>query len=224
MNFEKKLQSLRKEKGFSQEALAEKIGVTRQAVAKWELGQAHPDIENLIALSNLFSISIDRLIKSDPSCMNEIQNQEIACYDEIIDFLCTACKATYAGNGPKTESSRPKSKDYLYEDGKYKYIDTYLGGEKFVGEEAIWINDIPVWSMNYIGRLLEDVQCYDFLMEALCHNSKEMPYRGPVIYRNGDYIYHCNVQGTFEWFQGYEEIFCENKKVYECFFHGGCIK
>lgn len=224
MNFESKLQSLRKEKGFSQESLAEKIGVTRQAVAKWELGQTTPDIDNLIALSNLFGVSIDRLVKADPTCMDRIENQQIDCYDEIIEFLCKACKATYAGNGPKSEASRPKSKDYIYEDGKYKYIDTYLGGEKFIGEEAIWVSDIPVWSMNYIGRLLEEDQSYDFLMEALSHSTKEMPYRGPVIYQNGDYIYHCNVQGTFEWFQGYEEIFYGNKKVYECYFHGGCIK
>jgi transcriptional regulator with XRE-family HTH domain len=224
MNFKSKLQSLRKEKGFSQEAMAEKIGVTRQAVAKWELGQTTPDIDNLIALSNLFGVSIDRLVKSDPTCMDKIENQQIDCYDEIIEFLCKACKATYAGNGAKSESSRPKSKDYLYEDGKYKYLDTYLGGEKFIGEEAIWVSDIPVWSMNYIGRLLEEDQSYDFLTEALSHSTKEMPYRGPAIYINGDYIYHCSVQGTFEWFQGHEEIFFKHKKIYECYFHGGCIK
>jgi transcriptional regulator with XRE-family HTH domain len=224
MNFKNKLQSLRKEKGFSQEALAEKIGVSRQAVAKWELGQAYPDIDNLIALSSLFGISIDKLVKDDPACMDEIENTQLDCYDEIIEFLCKACKATYAGNGPKTLSSRPKSKDYLYEDGKYKYIDTYLGGEKFIGEEAIWVSDIPVWSMNYSGRLLEEGQHYNFLMEALSHVTPEMPYRGPAIYKNGDYIYHCSVQGNFEWFQGYEEIFYGNKKVYECYFHGGCIK
>lgn len=51
-----------------------------------------------------------------------------------------------------------------------------------------------------------------------------LPYRGPLLYRNGDYTYHCSVNGSFEWFQGSEEIFCETKKVYECHFHGGLIK
>ena len=51
-----------------------------------------------------------------------------------------------------------------------------------------------------------------------------MPFRGPEHYQSGHYIYKCNVVGDFTWFQGYEEIFCYNVKVYECFFHGGIMK
>ena len=54
MNFAEKLKTLRKEKGISQEALAEKINVSRQAITKWETGLGLPDIENLIAISSLF--------------------------------------------------------------------------------------------------------------------------------------------------------------------------
>ena len=43
-------------------------------------------------------------------------------------------------------------------------------------------------------------------------------------YQSGQYTYKCNVVGDFTWFQGYEEIFCENVKVYECYFHGGIVK
>lgn len=50
------------------------------------------------------------------------------------------------------------------------------------------------------------------------------PYRGPMNYRNGDYTYHCIVNGTVNWFQGYEEIFLLDHKVYECYFHGGIIR
>ena len=38
------------------------------------------------------------------------------------------------------------------------------------------------------------------------------------------YKYHCIVNGEFKWFQGYEEIYFDDTKVYECFFHGGTIK
>lgn len=63
----------------------------------------------------------------------------------------------------------------------------------------------------------------DFLKECLLLVPKEYPYHGPLVYQNGEYTYHCIVNGEFEWFHGYEEIFCNDSKVYECLFHGGCI-
>lgn len=51
----------------------------------------------------------------------------------------------------------------------------------------------------------------------------DLPFRGPVIYTKGDYHYHCKVDGEFVWFQGYEEIFYMDEKIYECYFHGGTI-
>lgn len=74
----------------------------------------------------------------------------------IIEFLIKAKQATYAGKGAETASSRVKSHDLVYRDGEYMYYDTYLGGEKFAGEEALWISEIPYWSMNYVGRVIGD--------------------------------------------------------------------
>jgi transcriptional regulator with XRE-family HTH domain len=65
MHFAEKLQLLRKEKCMSQENLAEAIGVSRQAVSKWESGQSYPEIDKLAALSELFGVSIDSMIKDD---------------------------------------------------------------------------------------------------------------------------------------------------------------
>ena len=62
MTFAEKLKSIRKQVGMSQELLAEKIGVSRQAVTKWETGAGIPDIDNMVSISNLFNISIDELI------------------------------------------------------------------------------------------------------------------------------------------------------------------
>jgi len=56
----------------------------------------------------------------------------------IVEFLIRAKKATYAGKGAETDSSRPGSHDLLYAEGALKYIDTYLGNAKFAGEEALW--------------------------------------------------------------------------------------
>ncbi len=62
MNFASKLKNLRKKTGFSQEKLADKLGVSRQAVTKWETENGIPDIENIIAISKLFDVSIDDLL------------------------------------------------------------------------------------------------------------------------------------------------------------------
>lgn len=65
MTFAEKLKSIRKQAGLSQEKLAEELGVSRQAVTKWETDTGIPDIENLIAISKLFAISIDELLSNE---------------------------------------------------------------------------------------------------------------------------------------------------------------
>lgn len=62
MNFAEKLLALRTQAGYSQEVLAEKLNVSRQAVSKWELGTTLPETEKLISISTLFSVSIDSLL------------------------------------------------------------------------------------------------------------------------------------------------------------------
>jgi transcriptional regulator with XRE-family HTH domain len=63
MNISERIQALRKAKGMSQEDLAERIGVSRQAISKWESGQSSPDIENVILLSDIFQVTTDYLLK-----------------------------------------------------------------------------------------------------------------------------------------------------------------
>lgn len=62
MEFHDKLYQLRKQKGLSQEELANRLNVSRQTVSKWELGDSTPDMEKLAAISNLFAISLDELV------------------------------------------------------------------------------------------------------------------------------------------------------------------
>lgn len=71
MTFAEKLKELRKQKGISQEQLAEKIYVSRQAITKWESGNGLPDIENLIAISSLFNESLDSLLSEEKSLVSK---------------------------------------------------------------------------------------------------------------------------------------------------------
>lgn len=65
MNLGEKIYKLRKEKYLSQEALAELVGTTRQAVSKWENNQGYPETEKLLLLSNVFEVSVDFLLKDE---------------------------------------------------------------------------------------------------------------------------------------------------------------
>lgn len=57
-----RLQQLRKDNGYSQDALAEKLGLSRQAISKWERGESSPDTDNLIALAELYHMTLDQLL------------------------------------------------------------------------------------------------------------------------------------------------------------------
>ena len=62
MDFNNKLYELRKQKGLSQEELAIRLNVSRQTISKWEVGDSAPDLEKLVAISDLFDISLDELV------------------------------------------------------------------------------------------------------------------------------------------------------------------
>lgn len=63
MTFGEKLQELRKGRNLSQEQFAEQMAVSRQAVSKWELNQAYPEMDKLIELSEYFNVTMDSLVK-----------------------------------------------------------------------------------------------------------------------------------------------------------------
>ena len=72
MTFGEKLQALRKSRGWSQEQLAERITVSRQAISKWESGSAVPDTENVVEISRLFGVSTDYLLHDDYTADSDI--------------------------------------------------------------------------------------------------------------------------------------------------------
>ena len=76
MKFSEKLENLRKSKGMSQEALAQKLNVTRQTVSKWELDQTTPDMNKLIEISKIFEISLDELANNIETSNSETTYKE----------------------------------------------------------------------------------------------------------------------------------------------------
>lgn len=66
MEFLTRLKDLRRQSGLSQEQLANRIGVSRQAISKWESGTGRPEIEKLVALADVFAVSVDALLGGVP--------------------------------------------------------------------------------------------------------------------------------------------------------------
>ena len=73
MEIGKKLKDARMKSGFTQEAVAEKINVSRQTISNWENEKSYPDIISVIELSSLYSISLDDLLKGDERMMEHLE-------------------------------------------------------------------------------------------------------------------------------------------------------
>lgn len=142
-------------------------------------------------------------------------------------FLIKAKQNTYASGDEPDKSSRPASHDMQFIEEPYQYIDTWLGGFHFIGEEAVWQKGIAVWGMNYYGKMLVEKipeGFSHFLKTSLLQIPNEAPYRGPATYTEDDFEYHCAWRGNLLSFEGEEAISWKKKTIYRLTFHGGEIR
>ena len=102
MEFNNKLYELRKQKGLSQEELANRLNVSRQTVSKWEVGESTPDMEKLVAMSDLFGISLDELV------LDKKENQSVASEQVVKSELYSDIKEHVL-----TEENKKKTKKGL---------------------------------------------------------------------------------------------------------------
>lgn len=96
-----RLQELRKMNGYSQEVLAEKLGVSRQSISKWERAEASPEIDNLLALSKIYGVSLDDLLNTDSDKVI-VQNPNVKQTDLKGKLKSLLSKANDFGIYPKT--------------------------------------------------------------------------------------------------------------------------
>jgi transcriptional regulator with XRE-family HTH domain len=86
MNLSERIQTLRKSKGMSQEQLADKIGVSRQAISKWESGQIAPEIDKVILMSDIFQVTTDYLLKGEENKMQDFSLARICFFTMLLCF------------------------------------------------------------------------------------------------------------------------------------------
>ena len=93
MEFNEKIQELRRRRGLTQEELAEKLYVSRTAVSKWESGRGYPNIESLKAIAEFFSVTVDELLSSDEILVlaEDSANQKTSRFGDLIYGLLDLC-------------------------------------------------------------------------------------------------------------------------------------
>ena len=99
MNVSDRIRELRKIKGISQDELAEKLGVSRQAISKWENEQSIPDIDKIILLSDYFEVSTDYLLKGvEPVKSMNRKNKNLFLLCFAIVFALVSCVLSFSAN------------------------------------------------------------------------------------------------------------------------------
>jgi hypothetical protein len=149
--------------------------------------------------------------------------------DELNAFIVRTKAATYVGGGEHAEPSRLGSHDLRFTDDKWTYHDSYFGGTDFIGEEVVYLDDKPVWAMNYYGHILRDAlltaaQAGQMIKASLSRMYKEGRFLGGFEHIENDLTYIDSSEGNADAFHGRETIQRGQEIAYELVYHGGLIR
>ena len=137
-----RLIELRKKNNFSQDELAAKVGVSRQAISNWERGESLPDTENLIALSKIYGVSIDYILGLNTKTGRTYKDIEMELDEE---FNCEDCGDSSDEADDEQESSQKKrnrGKDYVHVGFDGIFVkDSKTGDEVSIDRNGIFVND-----------------------------------------------------------------------------------
>lgn len=172
-----RLAELRKEHGYSQEELADKLGVSRQAVSKWECGEASPDTDNLIELAKLYNTSLDELLETKkPEEKKDDENKHVVV--DLKDDEGNSVHVTLDGNDinhkeyckdHKHESRKPKPWEIIVDS-----LVTVLAVATYIILGAV----LGLWGQAWI--ILLSVAIVPSIIEAVvCKNMNKFAY--PVL-------------------------------------------
>ncbi|MBR6079676.1 MAG: helix-turn-helix domain-containing protein [Treponema sp.] len=188
MTFGEKIRQTRKASGLSQEELAEKLNVSRQAITKWETDKGIPDIANLMTISNLFGIAMDDFISEEKSA----QTAKSRLYESVTEYdidgkkdfdikLGSAKSVSIRGGGDEkikvvlsSDSLQQLRQDFKTKiDDIKNRIDIEVHRAKTVGETDAKENlHIEIVLPNkYLGRTELDAACRNLIVNELeCQN------------------------------------------------------
>lgn len=223
MLFNEKLKMLRKESNLTQEELAEKLNVSRQAITKWESGDGTPDIENLKQISIVFDKTIDELIKEDKNVT--IENKEKYSYVEELEINHTKHFDINIGkinelNIMKNEDEKVKvevvsnEQENLEEIFKIKFDDLYNKLDIDIKCKQLF-EDI-VMNIYIPEKYIEDIELNSKIKTLNIYNIelKKLEYDGDLKYlnvrkSNGEIVLNttkCDIEANYDKLCGTLEV------------------
>ena len=178
MNLGKKIAELRKKNNLSQEELAEKVGVARQTISKWEIGDTTPDINQVKIISKIFNISIDELVDNDINnvIVEKISNTEklagitikilkvlgvmiivfiVLIFLFVIFFMVDNPRKDYDIVGRTKISCQLNNEEYVYEaeyNKNYQVINS--GGDAYI------MNHTDIESYEDVNKIIAHIEDY----------------------------------------------------------------
>lgn len=152
-----------------------------------------------------------------------------ASLNALTEFIVKAKAATYVGNGKPSLSYRPGAHDLQFHDGEFVYLDSYFGGQDFIGQEVVYHRGEPVWAMNYYGYILEPsmieaAEAGQIIKESLSKLYAEGRFLGGFEHETPFGTYIDTSEGDAAHFTGKERIERNGVIVYELVYHGGLIR
>lgn len=148
--------------------------------------------------------------------------------DALHAFIVKAKTVSYVGSGESVPGCRLNSHDLEFVDGDFTYRDSYFGGQNFIGEEAVWYKDKPVWGENYFGEvlrtdLIDGAGTGQVIKKSLTEMYGEGRFLGGFQFVCDDLVYTDENTGSLTSFSGREIIHRAGVLVYQLVYHGGVI-
>jgi len=152
------------------------------------------------------------------------KEERIINKQDLKEFLSEARSNTFAaGNTPSDNPRLLGSVQQEFQKGEFFYRDIYFSGsQKFAGQEVIYLNSIPIWTMSYIGTDIGKLE-ESFLKSALLRLAEKCRLGQVCGFEKREYKYEDNGQGDVADFFGQEKIFVSEKEIYKLDYRGGLI-
>jgi hypothetical protein len=147
---------------------------------------------------------------------------------QLNNFIVTAKNNTYARSGMESPPSRLQSHDLEYIENDYRYLDSYFGGQNFIGGEIVYYKGSPIWGMNYYGvdlrpDLISAADIGAMIKKSLKEMYKEGRFLDGFEHKDLNLRYLDRSEGSMTNFTGIEEIYQNDVLVYRLTYHGGLI-